>query len=174
VPVLPDEAYASLASRLSQIGAAAVLDVLSALPQRMASASAQQGTPSHAPRLKRSDTHWRWRGGSAAALHTLWRAVGDSWGVYTRFRARRVKLVAVLSPSSTVAALAAALVQPSSEAGAFVFDRRGECVLVRCADGSVAGVSSLLVEGRTVVSARQFCVGYRITADVFQDDDVGE
>lgn len=164
MPIAADERYAQLAARLAALGAAATLDVLGDLPRHMAAAAPQQGAPTRAPRITRADACVRWRQASGAAVWAQWRALGDSWGVHTYFRKRRVKLVGALSPSSTAALLAGAapgLAAALAEPGAFCYDRRADALVVRCGDGALLGVATLLVEGHAPVSARQFCVGLK-------------
>lgn len=135
-------------------------------PDRFANARPQQGAASRAPRLSRSDAAVRWRERTARQVWSQYRALVDSWGVHTYHQARRVKLVAARAPDVVASQLDALGLRAAVDAalsmpGAFYFERRLDALLVRCADGALLGVESLLVEGHAPVSARQFCVGLK-------------
>ena len=162
------ERFNALTDRLAALGAECALEVLAALPGHVRDAREQCGTVTHAPRLSRDDARVRWTTSSAADVYRQWRALGELFGgLHCRWRARRIKMVTV-SPPDVVAARVAALAAdqpqalPPERAGAFVFDRRSDALLVRCADGTCAGVQRVCVEGKSAVSARQFALGYRL------------
>jgi methionyl-tRNA formyltransferase len=168
----------SLTSRLAELGAARLLDVLARLPAAQAAAWRQDdAAATRAPKLQPGDGLVRWDDPARCSVEALlraWRALdATAFGLHTHVTfgrpagaPKKVRLLELGRLPPTAAALPAAVAAVDAAPpppGGLVFDKPTGVLAVRASDGWLA-LGRLHVETRAPLSAREFANGYRVGA----------
>jgi methionyl-tRNA formyltransferase len=148
----PDETSPQLASRMSEIGAALIVDSLSRLDRGEISPLPQDdGKASYAPILKKEDGRIDWTR-PAQQIYNRMRGFAQWPGAYTTFRGQTCHVWG--RPESSAAA------EGRVAPGEIVSSAKD--VHVICGEGTCLRLESVQLEGRKRVSAREFANGGRL------------
>ena len=155
--IRPDETAPELMARMSEIGAAMVVDTLLKLERGESQPRPQDDSQaSYAPPIKKEEGLVDWRK-SAAEIYNGIRAFEPWPGAYTRFRG---KLCHVWGKPATGFALEFGAV---AESGKIV--RHGRALAVACGGKTFLELEAVRPEGRKRVTASEFANGARLTGD---------
>jgi len=159
------DTFTTLRDRLSTIGAGKVMEVLRDLPEKRAASKEQSSFPwqaSLASKVNKEMGYIDWQTQTSEEIYTLWRALGDTFGLNTVYRHSntRVRLITVCPPTTQISYANANTNEESYPAGTMKFDKQQDVLFVRCKDGW-CGVAKLQKENGKVLTAREFAVGYR-------------
>lgn len=146
IAIEPNDDYGSLASKLADLGASMLIDILPAVEAGTCPRSKQEGEVSYAPKLGREEMLIDWTG-PAIAIHNRIRALSPLPGARTRFRDKELILL-----KSELGGKALAPGTLSVE---------GRQLHVGASDGSIV-LGSVKPEGKNVMEAQDFINGYRI------------
>ena len=154
--IRPDETAPELMARMSEIGAAMILDTLVKLERSELQPQAQDNSQaSYAPPIKKEEGLIDWRK-SAAEIHNGILAFEPWPGAYTHFRGKLCHVwgkPAACMPESCAAAECGNIVQ------------HGRALAVACGDKTFLELEAVRPEGRKRVTASEFANGARLTGD---------
>ncbi len=146
ITIEPNDDYGSLASKLADLGASMLIDILPAVEAGTCPRSKQEGEVSYAPKLGKEEMLIDWTG-PAIAIHNRIRALSPVPGARTRFRDKELIL---LKSKLGGKALAPGTLSVESRQ-----------LHVGASDGSIV-LGSVKPEGKNVMEAQDFINGYRI------------
>jgi len=155
--IRPDETAPELMARMSEVGAAMMVDTLLKLEHGELQLRAQDNSQaSYAPPIKKEEGLIDWRK-SAAEIYNGIRAF-ESWpGAYTRFRG---KLCHVWGRPATEIAVESGA---GAECGKII--QHGRALAVVCGGKTFLELEAVRPEGRKRVTAPEFANGARLTPD---------
>ena len=155
--IRPDETAPELMARMSEIGAAMIIDTLLKLDCGELQPRAQDNSQaSYAPAIKKEEGLIDWRK-SAAEIYYGVRAFEPWPGAYTRFRGKLCHIWG--KPSAEISLEAGA----STECGKIV--QHGRTLAIVCGGNSFLDLEAVRPEGRKRVTALEFANGARLAAD---------
>lgn len=148
VKIEEDDTAETLSQRLSEIGAQLLMQTLEGLKAGGLKPRAQEGEPSYAPMLKKTDGLIVWSK-TARQLYNFIRGMNPWPGAYSFLQGKRIKI------------LKAALVDDDGEAG--VISKVSKDKLLVGTGKGVISILELQPEGKAVMTVKAFLQGRRIT-----------
>ncbi|RKO84881.1 formyl transferase, partial [Blyttiomyces helicus] len=175
VPISPKIYYDELHDRLAEIGASEMFETLRKLEYHKANDSYDRGANSrsqdktnvtYAPKIDKGMSAIDLVQMGPADVFRLHRAIGSKQPIYTTFKTKRIQLLAVHDPDTT---LPPPIPAPSSATetthppGTLFYDPEQKQLWVRCGGEGWLAVSEMRVEGKTAVRAGDFANGYQFS-----------
>lgn len=155
--IRPEETAPELMARMSEIGAAMVVDTLLKLERGESQARPQDNSQaSYAPPIKKEEGLIDWRK-SAAEIYNGIRAFEPWPGAYTRFRGKLCHIWG--KPAAGIAPESGAV----ADCGKIIQHRRALAVV--CGGNTFLELEAVRPEGRKRVTASEFANGARLTGD---------
>jgi methionyl-tRNA formyltransferase len=163
VPIGSEETAVALETRLSDVGAALVVDTVAALEAGTATPLAQDAQlASRAPRLKKTDGQVDWSR-SAADIKNQIRALAGWPKTYTDWRRPGGPTLRLILESATVESTAESAGDSAGGPAGEVLVAEGDRLLVAAGTGSLR-IERLQPAGKRVLSAGEFLRGYPVRA----------
>ena len=154
IPIGEDETTGSLTSKLANLGALALLEVLPLwVPGKITPVPQDNNAASYTRMLRKEDGEITWEE-SATLLARKVRAYTPWPGAYTHWRGKLLKIISAHAIPQTASAEAA------TPGTVFVLQDAGhKSLLIATSDGSLV-VTQLQLEGKKAMSAEEFLRGY--------------
>jgi len=155
--------YTPLCDAIASRGAELLLQVLQDFPAYKAKAVPQPNEgASMAKKVSKGMGNIRWNQHTTQQIWNLWRALGDTVGIHTRFalNQHRLQLSKLTPPSTQPSYKNISEVQKLYQPGMLKYDKNSQILFIRTIDGWI-GCSELKEDARHAVTALSFVNGYR-------------
>lgn len=154
VPILPDEDYGSLESRLARIGANLLLETIEGLVAGCVTPVSQDHlAATYAPKINKEDTHISWNA-PPQQIVDLVRGLAPSPGAYSLLKGKQLKIFTAQSEPG----------RPGAAPGT-VLDLTEKGLRVAAGDGFVL-LHEVQLEGKKRMGVKDFLRGHQISGQV--------
>jgi len=160
-PIESTTTYGPLTDHLADIGAKMILSTLNDFWKYKENAIPQGEGACSAPKVKKEMGFIQWDKHTAEDVWRLWRALGDTVGIYTRykFNGQQVRLHKLKPPQFMMSYKNQERFDSQYSPGMLKYDKNHDLIFIKCAKGWIA-CEELQVECKIKLGAYDFVNGY--------------
>ncbi|KZC06067.1 Methionyl-tRNA formyltransferase, mitochondrial [Dufourea novaeangliae] len=150
------ETLPELYTKLAKLGADALTEIFEDLSQALQFTKPQNEVDAtYAPKITSSIALVKWDEMSAKIVYNLHRALLGLYPLSTKFQDKTVKLHDI-----TIAEESITRKLDGEMPGTVIYDRISDALIIKCAGNSCISVKKLIIQGKSVMKARDFNNGF--------------